>query len=172
MARAYETTEGDLAERLTTALEAAQAEGGDIRGKQSAALLVVSHDRSLPTWRGRLFDLRVEDHPQPLGELRRLLTVARAYRHMNAGDDYFTRGEIELAVEAYSKAEQLAPDNHEMVFWHAATLAGVGRVDESLPLFRKAFEMWPDWRQLVPRLPASQLLPDDPELIRRIVELQ
>ena len=168
MVRAYESTEGDLAERLMAALEAAQAEGGDIRGKQSAALLVVEDDISLPAWSGRLFDLRIEDHPEPIKEMRRLLTVARAYNYMNAGDEYMTQGEVEKAVEAYSMAESLTPDNHEMVFWHAATLAAIGRVDESLPLFKRAFEMWPDWRELVPRLPVAGLLPDDPDVIERI----
>lgn len=172
MVEAYESTAGDLAERLMAALEAAQAEGGDIRGKQSAALLVVSGDRSLPAWSGRIFDLRIEDHLEPVKEMRRLLTVARAYNYMNEGDEYMTRGEVERAVEAYGAAEALAPDNHEMVFWHAATLAGVGRVDEALPLFKRAFEMWPDWRTLVPRLPASGLLPDDAQLIERIVAVR
>jgi uncharacterized Ntn-hydrolase superfamily protein len=169
MARAFETTEGDLAEKMMSALEAAQAEGGDIRGQQSAALLVVTDDASLPAWSGRVFDLRIEDHPEPVEEMRRLLNVARAYNYMNSGDEYMTQGAVEQAVEAYSRAEELAPDNHEMVFWHAATLAAIGRVEESLPLFKKSFDMWPDWRELVPRLPASGLLPDDPDLIERIV---
>jgi uncharacterized Ntn-hydrolase superfamily protein len=169
MYEAYLSRDGDLAERLMTALEAAQAEGGDIRGRQSAAILVVSGDRGLPAWGGRIFDLRIEDHPEPVKEMRRLLTLARAYNYMNEGDEQMTRGDVEAAVEAYGKAEALAPDNHEMVFWHAATLAGIGRVDEALPLFKRAFDMWPNWRTLVPRLPASGLLPDDPALIQRIV---
>jgi uncharacterized Ntn-hydrolase superfamily protein len=169
MTKAYEETEGDLAEKLMTALEAAQAEGGDIRGKQSVAILVVSGDRGLPKWGGRIFDLRIEDHPEPIREMRRLLNLARAYNYMNEGDEQMTLGDVEAAVEAYGRAEALAPDSHEMVFWHAATLAGIGRMDEALPLFKRAFEMWPDWRTLVPRLPASGLLPDDPELIERIV---
>lgn len=172
MAEAYETTQGDLAERLMTALEAAQAEGGDIRGKQSVAILVVSGDREAPAWGGRIFDLRIEDHAEPLKEMRRLLTLARAYNHMNQGDEYMTQGDVEKAVDAYSVAEELVPDSHEMIFWHAATLAGVGRVDEALPLFKRAFDMWPDWRTLVPRLPASGLLPDDPELIERIINVR
>jgi len=172
MAKAYESSEGDLAERLMSALEAAQAEGGDIRGRQSAAILVVSGDRSMPAWGGRIIDLRIEDHAEPIKEMRRLLTLARAYNFMNEGDEFMTQGDVEAAVEAYGQAEQLAPDNHEMVFWHAATLAGVGQLDEALPLFGKAFEMWPDWRELVARLPASGLLPDDPELIKAIVSVE
>lgn len=169
MASAYETTEGDLAERLMAALEAAQAEGGDIRGKQSAALLVVSGDEGEPAWGGRIIDLRIEDHAEPVKELRRLLQLARAYNHMNEGDEHMASGDVERAVESYATAESLAPDSHEMVFWHAVTLASIGRVEESLPLFARAFEMWPDWRILVERLPEAGLLPDDPALIDRIV---
>jgi len=91
---------------------------------------------------------------------------------MNEGDKFMTQGNVEAAVKAYGQAEQLAPDSHEMVFWHAATLAGIGQLDEALPLFKKAFEMWPDWRELVPRLPASGLLPDDPELIKSIISVK
>ena len=172
MFAAYTSTEGDLAERLMSALEAAQAEGGDIRGKQSAAILVVSDDRSQPAWSGRIIDLRIEDHPEPITEMRRLLTLARAYNYMNEGDEHMTVGDVPAAVEAYSDARELAPDSHEMVFWTAATLAGTGNLDEALPLFKRAFEMWPDWRTLVPRLPASGLLPDDQELIDRILGVQ
>jgi len=169
MVAAYESAAGDLAERLMAALEAAEGEGGDIRGKQSAALLVVSGDRSLPPWGGRLFDLRVEDDPAPVVELRRLLTMNRAYNLMNEGDEHMTVGAIEEAVDAYSAAAALVPDSHEMIFWHAVTLASAGRVDDALPLFEKSFAMWPRWRELLPRLPASGLLPDNPELMAKIL---
>jgi uncharacterized Ntn-hydrolase superfamily protein len=169
MAQAYENADGDLAERLLTALEAAEGEGGDIRGKQSAALLVVSGDSAAPAWGGRLFDLRIEDHPEPLEEMRRLLTMARAYRLMNEGDEHVTNGDIGKAVAAYSGAEELVPDSHEMVFWHAAALAAAGEVDAALPLFGRAFDAWPLWRELVQRLPAAGILPDDPALMEAIL---
>ena len=169
MAAAYESSDGDLAERLMAALEAAEGEGGDIRGKQSAAMLVVNGDRSLPPWSGRIIDLRVEDLAEPLVEMRRLLTLARAYNLMKAGDEFMTVGKIEQAVEAYGAAEAIVPESHEMIFWHAAALAGAGRVDESLPLFEKAFAMWPKWRELVQRLPASGLLPDDEKMMQKIL---
>lgn len=169
MAAAYESTNGDLGERLMAALEAGEGAGGDIRGKQSAALLVVSGDRSQPAWSGRIFDLRVEDHPEPLVELRRLLTMNRAYNLMNEGDEYMTEGNFDMAVQAYGAAEALVPDSHEMVFWHAVTMAGAGQIEQALPLFEKAFSLWPKWRELVPRLPASGLLPDDPELLAEIL---
>lgn len=169
MVKAFKSAEGDLAARMMAALDAAQGEGGDIRGKQSAAMLIVSGDRSLPAWGGRVFDLRVEDSAEPLVELRRLILTARAYNLMNEGDEHMTNGEVEAAIVSYSSAEKLVPDSHEMIFWHAATLAAEGRVDESLPLFKKAFDLWPLWRELVQRLPASGLLPDDPELMQKIL---
>ena len=169
MAAAYESTEGDLGERLMAALEAGESEGGDIRGKQSAALLVVNGNRALPPWGGRVFDLRVEDHPEPLEELRRLLTINRAYNLMNEGDEHVANGDFESALASYGTAQSIVPDNHEMVFWTAVTLAGTGELEKSLPLFGKAFAMWPLWRELVPRLPASGLLPDDPALLAEIL---
>jgi uncharacterized Ntn-hydrolase superfamily protein len=172
MVDGYESAEGDLAARLLAALDAAESEGGDVRGKQSAALLIVSGDISQPAWGGRLFDLRVEDHADPLLELRRLVTLARAYRLMNAGDEHMTNSEIAEAVEAYSGAQALVPESHEMVFWHAAAMAAAGEVDAAIPLFKKAFDAWPKWRELVRRLPAAELLPDDPELMERILAIE
>lgn len=168
MDSAYRASEGDLAARLFAALEAAQAQGGDIRGKQSAALVVESGDPGAPSWERRLFDLRIDDHPRPLEELGRLLEVARAYHHMNAGDEAVTRGDMEVAVEEYRAAEELLPDRAEPYFWHAVNLVSAGRVDDAMPLFAEAFRIREAWRELVPRLPDSGLLPDDPDLIRRI----
>lgn len=172
MATAYRTSGGDLAERLMSALEAAQGEGGDIRGKQSAALLVVEGERSETAWGGRIFDLRIEDHATPIAELRRLLTLARAYGKMNEGDDHLAEGDVTAALEAYRTASRLAPESHEMIFWHAATLADLGRMEEAEPLFARAFAMHPPWRELVRRLPASGLLPEDPALIARITAIE
>ncbi|HSJ16055.1 MAG TPA: DUF1028 domain-containing protein [Longimicrobiales bacterium] len=171
MARAFQASSGDLAERMLAALEAAQAEGGDIRGSQSAAILVV---RGTPTgrpWLDRIMDLRVEDHAAPVAELRRLVHLARAYQHMNAGDEAVTLGDVDTALREYAAAEAMVPDdqtNGEMVFWHAVMLVNAGRVDESLPLFARAYAQDPNWRELVRRLPAAGQLPDDPALIARL----
>jgi putative CocE/NonD family hydrolase len=172
MSKAYKSAAGDLAERMMIALEAAEGAGGDIRGKQSAAMLVVNSDASKPSWDGRVFDLRIEDHAEPLVELRRLLTVARAYRLMSVGDEYMTRSDLDNAKASYGSASALQPDNHELIFWHALTLAAAGQVDDSLPLFDRAFKLWPRWRELVQRMPASGLLPDDPLMMERITSLE
>lgn len=169
MIKAYTSSDGDIAERMMLALEAAQGEGGDIRGKQSSALVVVSGDATKDRWNGTNFDLRVDDNPDPIKELRRLLTVAHGYKAMQAGDDYWTQGKVKEALASYSKAEEMMPDSHEAVFWHAATLAAGGYVDDSLPLFARAFKMWPAWRELIPRLPASGLLPDDKAILDKIL---
>jgi len=171
MAEAFETTEGDLAERMMAALEAAEAAGGDIRGRQSAALIVVSGDPKAPAWE-KLFDLRVEDSPNPLGILRDHLTVARAYRAATDGDNYLTVGNVDSALVSYARAAKYLPDgatNGELVYWQAVTLADLGRVDESIPLFRRAFEQDESWVELLWRLPEVGLLGADSATIARIV---
>jgi len=172
MAKAYEASRGDLAERLLAALEGAESQGGDIRGRQSAAILVVKGVSSGRPWQDRLFDLRVEDHPSPVVELRRLVTLQRAYNLMNAGDLAVEKKDDAGALKAYSSAEALVPDNAEMAYWHAVALVNMGRVDEALPVFAKAFRLHPKWRDLTPRLPKAGLLPDDPKLIARIVAVK
>ena len=169
MAQAFENTKGDLADRMLAALDAAQAVGGDIRGRQSAALIVVTGKPTGQAWKDRLFDLRVDDSSEPLQELRRLVTLQRAYNHMNAGDLAVEHKDNEGALREYGAAEKLVPDNAEMIYWHAVALVNMGRVDESLPLFRKVFAMDKNWATLTPRLPKSGLLPNDPKVIERIL---
>jgi uncharacterized Ntn-hydrolase superfamily protein len=169
MARAYEAASGDFAERLLAALDAAEAEGGDIRGRQSAALVIVRAEPTGRPWEDRLVDVRVDDHPQPLAELRRLLTLRRAYDESNLGDEASAKGDAEAALRHYSAAAQLAPDVVELVFWRAQALFAAGREEEALPLFEQVFAREERWARLVPRLPASGLLPDDPAKIARIL---
>lgn len=168
MARAFETTRGDLAERMMAALEAAQAAGGDIRGKQSAALIVVTRKPTGRAWADRVYDLRVDDHLEPLAELRRLITLQRAYNHMNAGDLAVEKKDNAAALREYGAAQRLVPDNLEMAYWHAVALVGMNRTDEALPIFARVFAADPNWRTLTPRLVKAGILPDDPALIRRI----
>jgi uncharacterized Ntn-hydrolase superfamily protein len=169
MADAYGTSKGDLTDRLLTALQAAENERGDIRGRQSAALIVVRPKSTGRLWEDRVFDLRVEDHPDPVRELKRLVQLSRAYQHMNHGDELMAKGDISAACIEYGSAERLAPHNVEMVFWHAVTLANSGRIEEALPLFKNAFEADRNWMTLLSRLPRSKLFPDDPTLIEKIL---
>jgi uncharacterized Ntn-hydrolase superfamily protein len=170
MARAFESTQGDLAARMLAALHAAQSEGGDIRGKQSAALVVVSGKPTGKSWQDRVFDLRVDDHADPVAELRRLVNLQRAYNLMNEGDLAVENKDHEGALKAYAAAEALAPDSAEMIFWHAVALVNMKRVDESLPLFQKVFAIDPNWKTLTPRLVGVGLLPDDKDALAKILK--
>jgi uncharacterized Ntn-hydrolase superfamily protein len=174
MARAYrEAGHGvSLADRLLAALRAAQAEGGDIRGQQSAAILIVKGVSTGRPWADRVMELRVEDHPDPVGELARLVTVQQAYEWMNLGDDRLGKGQVEAALDAYRTAAGMAPEMDELPFWHAVTLADLGKVEEALPLFRQVFQSNPDWAVLIQRLPAAGLLNPDPGLMQRILSAQ
>jgi uncharacterized Ntn-hydrolase superfamily protein len=171
MDNAFRSAEGSLSERMLCAMEAAEATGGDIRGRQSAALLVVRGKSTGNSWEDRLVDLRVDDSKEPLVELRRLLKVHQAYEKMNQGDIALEKGNITLAREHYSSAESLFPENEEMRFWHAVTLASNGLLDESLPLFKDVFRRNDNWRLLAKRLvPNGQLLVDEEGLLRILAQ--
>jgi uncharacterized Ntn-hydrolase superfamily protein len=171
MAEAYEKTEGDLADRMMAALEAAQAEGGDIRGKQSAAMLIVSGEPTGKPWQDKIVDLRVDDHPEPLKQLKRLIRINRAYRHANQGDKYLEEDKISKALEEYKKAEEYYPENPELPYWTAITLAGEGKLEKALPIFKKVFAKNPKLRKMTPRLVEAGLLPDDEELLNKIMSI-
>jgi uncharacterized Ntn-hydrolase superfamily protein len=171
MSKAFLAGKGDLADRMMAALDAAQAAGGDFRGKQSAALLVLSGTPAGKVWKDRKIDIRVDDHNEPLKELRRLLRVHRAYELMNAADRDLEAGRIEESMTKYSAAERLFPGNVEMMFWHAATLAGMGRFDEAVPLFRKVFVKNPNWRRHSPDLVRLGILNISEEQLEDLLSL-
>ncbi len=171
MAEAYRGARGSLAKRMLAALEAAQATGGDARGKQSAAVLVVRGESTGKPWADRLVDLRIDDHAEPIRELRRLLTLHTAYEHMNRGDLAIEQGNVEGALAEYGEAETLVPGNAEMKFWHAVSLVNAGRIAAALPLFEQVFKTNDNWRLLVPRLAAAQLLPQDDAIVERILSV-
>jgi tetratricopeptide (TPR) repeat protein len=154
---------------MLAALDAAQAAGGDIRGQQSAAILIVKATSSGRAWADRTFDLRVEDHPDPLAELRRLVVLNRAYARTNRGDELVAENRFDEATIEYQAAAKMAPEIMELPYWQAVTLASIGRVDEALPIFKRVFEREPAWATLTPRLVPSRLLPDDPALLQRIL---
>lgn len=171
MSKAFENAKGDLAERMLAALDAAQSVGGDIRGKQSAAILIVKAKSTGRLWADRVMELRVEDHEEPLKELRRVVDVQRAYEHMNQGDLAVEHNDVEGALREYGAAEKMFPKNLEMKFWHAVALVNVGRVKDSLPLFKEIFAQDMNWATLVPRLPASGTLTADEKTIKEILSV-
>jgi uncharacterized Ntn-hydrolase superfamily protein len=169
MAKAFEEAKGDLAERMVAALEAAQEVGGEIRGQQSAAILVVKKESTEKIWEDRVIDLRVEDHPSPVEELKRLLKIHRAYQHMDNGDLAVEKGEMQLAMKEYGLAEEMFPENEEMKFWHAVTLANNGLLKEALPVFKAVFAKDLNWVTLAPRLVKVGLLKVDQEGLKQIL---
>jgi uncharacterized Ntn-hydrolase superfamily protein len=172
MSRAFvEHNDLPLAERVLKVLQAAQTAGGDIRGKQSAALIVVGPEVTDEPWTDHQIDLRVDDHQDPLGEMDRLLRVFRAYEHMNRGDLAVEHQDMELALEEYGAAEQMFPRNLEMKFWKAVALANNGRMEEALPVFEYVFDRDNNWRMLTGRLPASGLLTVTEEEVQQIQKL-
>jgi len=170
MSRAFERSEGPLAERLITALEAAQNAGGDIRGQQSACLLVVRGDATGNLWEDRLIDLRVEDNPNPVDEIKRLLKVYRAYEHMNKGDLAVEKNDMNLAMDEYNAAMKMFPENLEMKYWTAVTLANTGEVEKSLPMFKEIFLQDINWKELTERLPQVGVLNVDQEVLNKILK--
>ena len=168
MAAAFEKSKGDLGERLMQALEAGEAAGGDIRGRQSAAILVVKAKSSGKPWNDKLYDLRVEDSAAPLVELRRLLRLRRAYNEEDAGDNASTEKKWDEAMRHYQRAMQLAPDVVELQFWAATTMYTNGRTREALALFHKVFAREARWVPLVPRIAQAGLFPNDPKKIAEV----
>ena len=172
MSRAFvEHNDLPLAERVLKVLQAAQAAGGDIRGKQSAALIVVGPEVTDEPWTDHQIDLRVDDHQDPLGEMDRLLRVFRAYEHMNRGDLAVEHQDMELALEEYGAAEQMFPRNLEMKYWKAVALANKDRLEEALPIFEYVFDREKNWKELTGRLPASGLLTVSEDELQEILKL-
>jgi uncharacterized Ntn-hydrolase superfamily protein len=171
MSKAFENAKGALAERMLAALDAGQNAGGDIRGRQSAAILIVKGTSTGRPWADRVMELRVEDHPEPLKELRRLVNLHRAYDRMNSGDLAVEHNDVDGALREYGAAESMFPDNVEMKFWHAVALVNAGRVEQSLPLFKEIFAKDMNWATLIPRLPQSGTLTADDSAIKRILSV-
>lgn len=168
MVSAYRSGRGDLADRLVQALDAAEREGGDLRGRQSAALVVVAPKASGRPTEDRLIDLRVDDHPDPVGELRRLLGLRRAYERVDVGDELAAGGDLEAALSEYAAAHAAHPGNAEFAFWHGVALAANGREHEARDLLERAYRESDGWRELLRRLPDAGLFPDDAELVARL----
>jgi uncharacterized Ntn-hydrolase superfamily protein len=172
MAAAFEKSAGKpLAERIVIALEAAQKVGGDIRGMQSAALLVVPGKSSDQPWNERSVDLRVDDNPMPLKELRRLYNVHLAYDHMNKGDLAVEKNDMQLAMQEYNAAMKMFPSNLEMQYWTAITLANNKQLNKALPILKAIFMKDKNWKELTRRLPPVGLLTVTEQELKKILAL-
>ena len=157
MRNAFEQTTGALADRLIAALEAAEAEDGDIRGQQSAAIQVVSGNRDDLDWK-TLYDLRVDEHASPVIELKRLVRMCSAALLDDEGFTYLEKGDYELALQKWELAREKAPEFEELAFWQAVALADKNPTPDSVPTaasILKTIESdsrWQEWLDLVNRL--------------------
>ena len=170
MLEAYRgSAEQELCDRLMAALEAGERAGGDIRGRQSAAMLIVRGTSSSQSWQDRVVDLRVDDSSDPLAELRRLVDVARAYRHMEQAELREVEGDLEGSLTEYEAARSLLRGNDEAAFWTAILLADAGRVDEARARLEEISAREPGWTELVRRLPAAGLLKNAGATVQALV---
>ena len=173
MAEVFKKNEGlPLPERVIKCLEAAEAVGGDIRGKQSAALLVVAGQPQENQWNDPMIDIRVADHEEPLKELARLLKAFRAYEHMDNGDLAMEKGNIDKALEEYNTAREMFPENLEMKYWTAICLANENRLGEALVLFKEVFKKDKNWLTLTERLSEVELLKLKDTELEKIMSLK
>jgi uncharacterized Ntn-hydrolase superfamily protein len=169
MLAAYTASDGDLPDRMLAALDAAEAEGGDIRGRQSAAMLVVGGKGAAgPWWSTRTLELRVEDHPEPLRELRRLVALRRAYDASDRGFEMFRAGDIDGGLAEMEAARRLAPDNTEVAFWMALALVRKD-IAAARAMLAECRTAEPRWADLLRRLPAAGLFPDNQALIEDLL---
>jgi uncharacterized Ntn-hydrolase superfamily protein len=171
MADAYRSVPGELADRLLAALDAAEAEGGDIRGRQSAALLIVPAQSSGRSWADKVFDLRVDDAREPLAELRRLVSVNRAYEHLHLAQAALARGDSSTMRTEFEQAALLYPENPEMRFWQAVALMQSEQMEEGLAVLAQIVAADANWRELVLRLPEFMFPRNRQELFERIRKL-
>ncbi len=170
MADAYRNAKGALIDKLLASLDAAEAEGGDIRGRQSAAILIVDGRNTGRPWNDTIFDLRVDDAVEPVIEIRRLADVRKAYLHKRRADAALAQGDLALLDSEYEIAERLIGDNPEMRYWHSIALLSLGQIESGLAMLKEIGARDRNWIELALRLP-DIMLPRDPAVLQRIKDL-
>lgn len=158
-----------LVERLLLAMEAAEREGGDVRGRQSAAIMIVAAETQTEAWRGRLLDMRIEDHHDPVPELRRIVTLQLAYDLLT--DEGEAAGDGRSVEERYAEARRMAPDAMEPVFWRGVELAKAGDLEGARRELRIAFAAAPNWKATLEHLAAARREGITPELYAELINL-
>jgi uncharacterized Ntn-hydrolase superfamily protein len=149
MKRSFEENSNlSLAERLVGSLEAGEEAGGDLRGKQSAAILVVGKELKPTYWDGRRVDLRVEDSPEPLPELRRLLRYQRGYEWVNMGDDFLSSEKYRDALNAYRKGLEIVPEVLELKYWVGMSMLKTRERSKGLAILKEVFQEDRSWVKL------------------------
>jgi uncharacterized Ntn-hydrolase superfamily protein len=171
MANAFEKTKGDLSDRMIAALKAAQGEKGDIRGSQSAAILIVKDKATGNSWEDIVMDLRVEDHANPVEELERLVKMQKAYDFMNKGDLAMEAGDSKMAESLYLNAQNLFPDNLEMKYWYAINLLNNKEFEKANAILKGIFNQDMNWKTLTSRIVKNKLLIISEEELAKVMKL-
>jgi len=169
MEDAFLHTKEPLAERFLAALEAAEVEGGDIRGRQSANIKLVNIKKTGEVFKDYLLDLRVDDGPEPLKELRRLLNIHRAYEHAELGDTALESNDTGKALLEYSLAEKLDPKNIELKYWHGLALADMGKEEEAVNKLGQVYKKNPLWRELTKRVVDTGIVAIPQNILKKII---
>lgn len=169
MAGAYRGGDGDLPDRLLSALAAAQAERGDIRGMQSAAILVVEAEPTGTEWGDHVIDLRIEDHATPVDELARVVRLWRAYGHAEHAEELELGSDLDGALQERLRALEIQPDHPELAFWAAVAMAGTGRLDDARTTVAIAHKAHPGWAELLRRVVADGQIELDDEAVRALL---
>lgn len=164
----FESAKGDLARKLVAALEAGEAAGGDIRGRQSASLLVVRKEGGRGGYGDRYIDLRVEDHAKPTEELRRLLGLSRVYYLIDEAEDKFTAGDLESALSNLQKAISLNRNIDDAHIDLALIFMKLGRKEEAIEAFKEALRLNPKLKRVIKQLPSVGLMKRDKELFAKL----
>jgi uncharacterized Ntn-hydrolase superfamily protein len=169
MASAFRRSRGTFMRRLMSALEAAEDVGGDIRGRQSAAMLVVKWQSTGMPCNDKVLDLRVEDHPEPLKELNRLITISEAYESNSIGDDLIAQGKVKKAIKEYRLANKKAPEILELKFWQVVSLLNSGNFETAREILKDVLAADRKWKKILLSLPRPAILSVDEETLYKIV---
>ena len=159
-----------LTDRLLDALDAAEREDGDARGRQAARILVLRDEPVGDPWEDRVLDLQVVDNPDPVPELRRLVTVKRAYDHLGRAFDLADKGDPRAASDEADAAHALAPTDDQILFWRATMLGGAGRIGEAADAMREATGVNPRWPDFLRRCIAAGLVPPQAGALADVAE--
>ena len=170
MEKSYLNTEGTLADKIYAALIAGEANGGDSRGKQSAALLVVKKDAGYGGFTDRAIDIRVDESAEPFKELGRLLQYAQMNYAWNEGWTLFTRDKYQEALPHMERTAKLAPENPEVLYDLAVIRLAAGKKDEALEALKKSVTLNPKLRKQAQGDSDLDALRDDPDFKKAVSE--
>lgn len=168
MVDAFEATSGPLANRLVSALVAAEAAGGDLRGRRSAAVVVVRAERTGRPWQDQLVDLRVDDHDDPVTELCHLVETSDTYHDVVRGFELAIDGDPVRGATEIDELDLQRRDDPDLLMWRAAVLAMAGRADEAVDAFARLHRDHPQFVEAARRMVPAGIFTDKGAVLEAI----